>query len=55
MKEEKEVYKIILMAGKYRIKYQKLIERLRQARLEAGLTQVETGKNSKSRKRVFPR
>lgn len=32
------------MASKYRVKYQKLIERLRQARLDAGLTQVEAGK-----------
>ena len=35
------------MASKYRIKYQKLIQRLRQARLEAGLTQVEAGKKLK--------
>ena len=35
------------MASKYRVKYQKLIERLRQARLEAGLTQVEAGKKLK--------
>ena len=37
----------ISMASKYRVKYQKLIERLRQARLEAGLTQVEAGKKLK--------
>jgi transcriptional regulator with XRE-family HTH domain len=35
------------MVGKYRAKYQKLIERLRQARLETGLTQVEAGKKLK--------
>ena len=35
------------MASKYRVKYQKLIERLRQARLDAGLTQVEAGKKLK--------
>ena len=35
------------MASKYRIQYQKLIQRLRQARLEAGLTQVEAGKKLK--------
>jgi len=32
------------MADKYRVKYQNLIKRLRQARIEAGLTQVEAGK-----------
>ena len=32
------------MASKYRVKYQKLIQRLRQARLEAGLTQIQAGK-----------
>ena len=35
------------MASKYRVKYQKLIHRLRQARLEAGLTQVEAGNKLK--------
>ena len=35
------------MASKYRVKYQKLIQRLRQARLESGLTQVEAGKRLK--------
>jgi len=35
------------MASKYRVKYQKLIQRLRQARHEAGLTQVEAGKRLK--------
>jgi transcriptional regulator with XRE-family HTH domain len=35
------------MASKYRIKYQNLIQRLRAARLEAGLTQVEAGKRLK--------
>lgn len=35
------------MASKYRVKYQKLIQRLRQARLEAGLTQVDAGKKLK--------
>lgn len=32
------------MVDKYRVKYQNFIKRLREARLEAGLTQVETGK-----------
>jgi transcriptional regulator with XRE-family HTH domain len=32
------------MADKYRVKYQNFIKRLREARLEAGLTQVEAGK-----------
>lgn len=35
------------MANKYRAKYQKLIDRLRQARLETGLTQVTVGKRLK--------
>lgn len=35
------------MASKYRAKYQKLTQRLRQARLEADLTQVEAGKRLK--------
>ncbi len=35
------------MADKYRIKYQNFIKRLREARLEAGLTQVEAGKRLK--------
>ena len=35
------------MASKYRVKYQRLTQRLRQARLEAGLTQVEAGKKLK--------
>ena len=35
------------MATKYRVKYQKFIQKLRQARLEADLTQVETGKRLK--------
>lgn len=35
------------MASEYRAKYQKLIQRLRQARLDAGLTQVEAGKRLK--------
>ena len=35
------------MASKYIVKYQKLIQRLRQARLDAGLTQVEAGKKLK--------
>ena len=35
------------MASKYRAKYQKLIQRLRQARLEADLTQIEAGKRLK--------
>ena len=32
------------MATKYRVKYQKLTAKLRSARLEASLTQVEAGK-----------
>ena len=32
------------MATKYRVKYQKFVQKLRQARLNANLTQVETGK-----------
>jgi len=35
------------MASKYRVKYQKLTQRLRQARLDVGLTQVEAGKKLK--------
>jgi len=35
------------MADKHHIKYQNFIQRLRQARLEAGLTQVEAGKRLK--------
>jgi transcriptional regulator with XRE-family HTH domain len=35
------------MADKYRVKYQNFIKRLREARLEAGLTQVEAGKRLK--------
>ena len=35
------------MATKYRAKYQKLVQKLRSARLEAGLTQVEAGKKLK--------
>ncbi len=35
------------MANEYRAKYQKLIQRLRQARHDAGLTQVEAGKRLK--------
>lgn len=35
------------MSKKYQPKYQNLIKKLRQARLEAGLTQVETGKRLK--------
>ncbi len=34
----------ISMVDKYRVKYQNFIKRLREARLEAGLTQVEAGK-----------
>jgi len=32
------------MEKKYRIKYQKFIKQFRQARLDAGLTQVDVGK-----------
>ena len=35
------------MATKYRVKYQKLTAKLRSARLEAGLTQVEASKKLK--------
>lgn len=35
------------MAIKYRAKYQKFLGKLREARLEAGLTQVEVGKKLK--------
>jgi len=35
------------MATKYRVKYQKLTAKLRSARLEAGLTQVEAGRKLK--------
>src|SRR3989338_3329552 len=37
----------ISMATKYRVKYQKLTAKLRSARLEAGLTQVEAGRKLK--------
>jgi len=32
------------MTKKYEVKYQKLIQQIRQARLDAGLTQVNVGK-----------
>jgi transcriptional regulator with XRE-family HTH domain len=35
------------MTSKYRVKYQKFINQLREARLEAGLTQVDVGKKLK--------
>ena len=35
------------MSKKYQPKYQNLVKKLRQARLEAGLTQVEAGKRLK--------
>lgn len=35
------------MTKKYEVKYQKLIQRLRQARLDANLTQVDVGKKLK--------
>lgn len=35
------------MANKYRAKYQRFIKKLRQARLDASLTQVEVGKKLK--------
>jgi transcriptional regulator with XRE-family HTH domain len=35
------------MSKKYQVKYQKLTQRLRTARLEANLTQVEAGKKLK--------
>ena len=35
------------MATKYRVQYQKLVQKLRSARLGAGLTQVEAGKKLK--------
>ena len=37
----------ISMASKYRVKYQKLIQQLHQARQEVGFTQVEVGKKLK--------
>ena len=38
------------MATKYRVKYQKFVQKLRQARLDANLTQVEAGKRLKKPK-----
>ncbi|MEX0917646.1 MAG: helix-turn-helix transcriptional regulator [Candidatus Paceibacterota bacterium] len=35
------------METKYRVKYQKFVQKLRQARLDANLTQVEAGKRLK--------
>ncbi len=35
------------MVTKYRVKYQKFVQKLRQARLDANLTQVEAGKRLK--------
>jgi transcriptional regulator with XRE-family HTH domain len=35
------------MATQYRVKYQKFVQKLRQARLDANLTQVEAGKKLK--------
>jgi transcriptional regulator with XRE-family HTH domain len=35
------------MADKYRAKYQRFVGKLRQARLEAGLTQVDVGRKLK--------
>ncbi|MFA5751161.1 MAG: helix-turn-helix transcriptional regulator [Candidatus Paceibacterota bacterium] len=35
------------MSKKYQPKYQNLVKKLRQARLEAGLTQIEAGKQLK--------
>ncbi|MEX2437430.1 MAG: helix-turn-helix transcriptional regulator [Candidatus Paceibacterota bacterium] len=35
------------MTKKYKVKYQKLVQRLRQARLDARLTQVDVGKKLK--------
>lgn len=35
------------MSKKYQPKYQNLVKKLRQARLEAGLTQIEAGKRLK--------
>lgn len=35
------------MSDKYRVKYQRFIQKLRQARLEAGLTQVDVGRKLK--------
>jgi DNA-binding XRE family transcriptional regulator len=37
----------IYMATQYRVKYQKFVQKLRQARLDANLTQVEAGKKLK--------
>lgn len=35
------------MVDKYQVKYQKFIQKLRQARLDAGFTQVDVGKKLK--------
>ena len=35
------------MTKKYEVKYQRLIQQLRQARLDAGLTQVDVGRKLK--------
>ena len=35
------------MTTKYRVKYQKFVQKLRQARLDASLTQAEVGKRLK--------
>jgi transcriptional regulator with XRE-family HTH domain len=35
------------MVTKYRVKYQQFVQKLRQARLDANLTQVEAGKRLK--------
>ena len=35
------------MTTKYKVKYQKFVQKLRQARLDANLTQVEAGKRLK--------
>jgi len=35
------------MTDKYQVKYQKFVRKLRQARLDANLTQVEAGKRLK--------
>ena len=38
------------MTKKYEVKYQRLIQQLRQARLDAGLTQVDVGRKLKKPK-----
>ncbi len=41
------------MSNKYQVKYQKLTAKLRSARLEASLTQVEAGKKAQEATGVY--